>query len=81
MTPTHKHDCDDCKYLGSTAEGTDLYYCPKPIPWPTLIGRYGVNEKYFSVPQHLINNLEETNPSVSIIKAAYLLAKSKGYCQ
>lgn len=36
----HKHDCDRCRYLG-TSNLHDLYFCEKQIVGPTIIARWG----------------------------------------
>jgi hypothetical protein len=36
----YKHDCDACKYLGSTDE-VDMYFCEQGGNMPTVIARYG----------------------------------------
>lgn len=45
LKPIHKHDCNECHFLGSMAYGTeeelDLYLCPVGILGHSLISRYG----------------------------------------
>lgn len=57
MKPFHKHDCDNCIYLGSDEEGseenvkTDYYFCHHKGDHPclaTLIARYGEYGDYSS---------------------------------
>lgn len=51
-TPQHKHDCDNCTFLGRFTNNDicpnyDLYYCPQGNI-PTLIARWGEGPCYFS---------------------------------
>lgn len=39
MKPRFVHDCDNCTFIGQTAE-YDLYVCPQGT-LRTIIGRYG----------------------------------------
>jgi hypothetical protein len=39
MKPQFSHDCPQCKFLGISSDGKDLYFCPKGLT--TLIARYG----------------------------------------
>ena len=48
MKPFHDNDCDECKYLGSDDKTEmDYYFCPQGSI-PTVIARYGADEKYQS---------------------------------
>ena len=44
--PMHKHDCDNCTFLGNFNE-YDLYHCPQ-CGMPTLIARCGEKGEYSS---------------------------------
>jgi hypothetical protein len=42
-TPTFKHDCNNCVFLGGITAGgrlADLYYCDGEVARPTVIARY-----------------------------------------
>lgn len=63
--PIHKHDCDECIFLGDYNDGNydyDLYFCPKGgISGNSVIARYGENEKYMSGTNFAISYLFEGN--------------------
>ena len=44
--PRHEHDCPDCVRVDTEGD-TDWYVCPTH---ETVIGRYGAEEKYWSMP-------------------------------
>jgi hypothetical protein len=50
--PVHKHDCDECTYLGFSRYDTthfDLYFCEQSGGLPTVIARWGdEGPKYIS---------------------------------
>ncbi len=54
----HKHDCDNCSYLGETIGGGkmfDLYHCTSRASGSvTLIARYGEDGDYYSSPINYI---------------------------
>ncbi len=43
--PRHRHDCDECSFLGRFDE-YDLYACTKG-PMPTVIARYGDEGRHY----------------------------------
>lgn len=59
-TPTFKHDCDNCKFLGRLqrdSELYDLYYCPQKRSQVTILSRYGDNgEEYKSLDFEFISS-------------------------
>lgn len=67
MDAQHKHDCDDCKFLG-TNDRFDLYFCPSSH---SVIARYGVDGDYYS-------SLNFVN-SMPILALAFVRAMKAGY--
>jgi hypothetical protein len=57
MEMTHKHDCDECKPIGSLHlpghGAVDFYRCSQH-GIPTTIGRHGDGADYLTVPDVLI---------------------------
>lgn len=49
-TPFFKHDCDQCRYLGSAAirgEGYDYYFCQQGGSMPTILSRFGDEPSHY----------------------------------
>ena len=69
--PRHKHDCDQCDYLGQY-EGADLYFCGKSLP--TVIARYS------DEPSDYTSGLEIAKTGLnSALWAAYQEALKRGF--
>jgi hypothetical protein len=76
--PVYKHDCSACIFLGTYRhDGTryDLYYCNKGIP--TVIARYGIEEKYMSGIQFGLSDIMSNNVNMSPLGKALQLAYKK----
>ena len=70
--PKFEHDCEDCKYLGSTG-GPDFYICPES---QSLVRRFSDEPSdYGSIPTTMVVGLGDNSP----YWLPYLLAKEEGY--
>jgi hypothetical protein len=69
-TPLHKHDCEECNFLG-TYEGTkDLYVCHKQSSRPTVICRYSSDgPDYSSGIDFIFSNTDLTVAAFRAINA------------
>jgi hypothetical protein len=77
-TPTWKHDCNRCKFLGQTIGGkhvVDLYVCEtSPERSPTLVARYSdEGPDYASIDA----NYAHANGHSELFAAAWLWRKSE----
>jgi hypothetical protein len=83
-TPTHKHDCNECIFLGKFINediackvfgNYDLYYCFQGGKLPTLIARWGEKQRTMS---GMIFGKKEQYDMQSPLGEAFRRSKQKG---
>lgn len=50
-TPTHKHDCEECIFVGTVYDEErtdDLYYCEQSCKDPTVVRRWSSDGPHYS---------------------------------
>ena len=85
VRPTHRHDCTECVYLGTTGPTDalrehptiDHYWCPQGnVGLPTLIQRYGSGaHQYLAMP------VKVCHPQHGRLRQTYAMAQQKGLIQ
>ena len=79
---THRHDCTECIYLGTTGPTDalkehptiDHYWCPQGnVELPTILQRYGSGaHQYLAMPVRVCH------PQHSRLRQTYAMAQRKG---
>lgn len=79
-TPIFKHECEKCRYLGTT-EGFDHYYCTQMEMFPTVIARFGNHGSCYASGMRLAEELRievGMPPDARALRISWLLAKREG---
>lgn len=59
MPKMFQHDCSKCRFIDHLC-GHDVYVCETCVAGPSIIARYGVDERYASTPiKHFQRQIKE----------------------